>query len=93
MKTVLTGTGVILISKEQYKEPLNVTKTVVSSSFVTPWTVAYQAPMPMVFSRQEYWNGLPFPSPDYLPNPGSKFTSPALAGGFFTTEPPKPKRQ
>ena len=93
MKTVLTGTGVILISKEQYKEPLNVTKTVVSISFVTPWTVAYQAPMPMVFSRQEYWNGLPFPSPDYLPNPGNKFTSPALAGGFFTTEPPKPKRQ
>ena len=93
MKTVLTGTGVILISKEQYKEPLNVTKTVVSSSFVTPWTVAYQAPMPIVFSRREYWNGLPFPSADYLSNPGRKFTSPALAGGFFTTEPPKPKRQ
>ena len=93
VKSALTGTGVFLISKEQYKEPLNVTKTVMSNSFVTPWTIACQAPMPMVFSRQEYWNGLPFPSPEDLPNPGSEFTSHALAGGFFTTEPPeKPKR-
>ena len=38
--------------------------------FVTPWTVAYQAPPPMGFSRQEYWSGLPFPSPGDLPNPG-----------------------
>ena len=42
----------------------------------------------MGFSRQEYWNGLPFPSPGHLPNPGIKPESPALAGGFFTTEPP-----
>ena len=41
----------------------------------------------MGFSRQEYWNGLPFPSPGNLPNPGIQPTSPALAGRFFTTEP------
>ena len=56
--------------------------------FATPWTVAYQAPLSMVFSRQEYWSGLPFPSPGDLPQPGIKPSSPALASGFFTTEPP-----
>ena len=58
---------------------------------VTPWTVACQAPLPMGFSRQEYWSGLLFPPPGDLPDPGIKPTSPAspaLAGGFFTTEPP-----
>ena len=60
--------------------------------FVTPGTVALQAPLSMAFSRQEYWSGLPFPSPGDLPNPGIKPVSPALAGKFFTTEPPeKPK--
>ena len=56
-----------------------------------PWKAAYQAPPPMGFSRQEYWNGLPFPPPEDLPNPGIEPTSlapPALAGGFFTTTPP-----
>ena len=56
-----------------------------------PWTVAHQALLSVEFSRQEYWNGLPFPSPGYLPDPGIKPTSlesPALAGGFFTTAPP-----
>ena len=55
--------------------------------FVTPWTVAHQAPLSMGFSRQEYWSGLPCPPPGDLPDPGIKpesFTSPALAGGFFT---------
>ena len=42
----------------------------------------------MGFSRQEYWSGLPFPSPGDLPDPGTEPRSPALAGGFFTTEPP-----
>ena len=42
----------------------------------------------MGFPRQEYWTGLPFPSPGDLPDPGIKLTSPALAGGFFTTDPP-----
>ena len=54
--------------------------------FVTPWTVARQAPLSMGFPRQEYWSGLPCPPP---PNPGIKsmpLTSPALADGFFTTK-------
>ena len=46
--------------------------------FVTPWTVAHQAPLSMGFSRQEYWSGLPFPSPGDLSNPGIEPTSPAL---------------
>ena len=54
----------------------------------TPWAVAYQALLSMGFSRQEYWNRLPFPSPGNLPDPGIKSVSSALAGGFFTTEPP-----
>ena len=57
--------------------------------FVTPWTVANQAPLSMGFSRQEYWTGLLFPPPGDLPNPGMEPMSPALAGGFFTAEPPR----
>ena len=59
--------------------------------FLTLWTVAYQAPLSIEFSRQEYWSGLPFPLPEDLSDPGIKPASPmspALAGGFFTTEPP-----
>ena len=44
--------------------------------FVTPWTVAHQAPLSMGFSRQEYWSGLPFPSPDDLPDPGTELMAP-----------------
>ena len=51
--------------------------------FATPWTVAWHAPLSMGFSRQEYWNGLPFPSPGNLPDPGIESTSPALAAGIF----------
>ena len=46
--------------------------------FVTPWTVAHQAPLSMRFSRQEYWSGLPCPPPGDLPHPGIKPASPAL---------------
>ena len=56
--------------------------------FATLQTVAIQAPLPMGFSRQEYWSGLPCPSPEDLPDPGIKpwsFMSPALTGGFFTS--------
>ena len=53
-------------------------------TLATPWTVACQAPLSMGFFRQEYWNGLPFPSPRDHPDPGIEPTSPALAGGFFT---------
>ena len=59
-----------------------------SCLFVTPWTVALQTPLSMEFPRQEYWSGLPFPPLGYLPRPGIKLVSPALAGGFFTTESP-----
>ena len=58
--------------------------------FATPWTLARQAPLPMEFPRQEYWSGLPFPSPGDLSKPGIEpvsLASPALAGRFFTTEP------
>ena len=60
-----------------------------SDSSATPWAAARQAPLSMGFSRQEYWSGLPFPSPEALSNPGIEPTSPALAGGFFTAEPPE----
>ena len=56
--------------------------------FATPWTVAYQAPQSMEFSRQYYWSGLPCPAPGDLPDPGvtlASLTSPALAGRFFAT--------
>ena len=62
---------------------------------VTPWTAARQTPLSMGLSRQEHWSGLSCPPPGDLPDPGIKTLSPvapALAGGFFTTEPPqKPK--
>ena len=54
----------------------------------------HQAPPSMGFSRQEYWSGLPFSSLEDLPNPGIETSSPALAGGFFTSEPPgKPLKE
>ena len=56
--------------------------------FLTPWTVARQAPLSMGFSRQEFWSGLLCPSPGDLPDPGIEPTSPmspALTVGFFTT--------
>ena len=56
--------------------------------FVTLWTVAHQAPPSMGFSRQEYWSGLPFPSPGDLSDPGIKPRSPALQAGALTSEPP-----
>ena len=56
--------------------------------YVTPWTVARLAPLSMGFPRQEDWSGVPLPSPGDLPNPGIEPVSLALAGGFFTTEPP-----
>ena len=65
--------------------------------FTTPWTVAYQPPPSMGFSRQDYWSGLPFPSPGDLPNPGIEPESPALqadcnAAEALTSQPPgKPR--
>ena len=62
--------------------------SVVSDSFATPWTVARQAPMSMEFSRQEYWSGLPFPSPGDLPNLGIEARSPALQVKSSPSDPP-----
>ena len=62
------------------------------SDSATPWTVAYQASPSMGFSRQEYWSGLPFPSPGDLPNLGIEPGSPALEADALTSEPPgKPR--
>ena len=56
--------------------------------FATPWTVACQATLSIEFSRQEYWSGLPSPPPGDLPDPRTEPAFPALAGRFFTNEPP-----
>ena len=58
--------------------------------FVTPWTVFHQAPLSMEFSRQEYWSGLPFPLPEFLPHPGIEPVSPvspASPADALTAEP------
>ena len=63
-------------------------KSVQLCLFVTPWTVAHQAPLSMGFSRQEYWSGLSCSPPGDLPDPGiepASLMSPALTSGFFTT--------
>ena len=58
-----------------------------SNSFVIPWTVARQASLSMGFPRQEYWSGLPFPSPGDLPDPGIEPGSPALQADSLLSEP------
>ena len=72
--------------------PANEWKEVKSLSrvrlFATPWTVAYQAPLSMGFSRQECWSGLPFPSPGDLPDPGIEPGSPTLQADALPSEPP-----
>jgi len=60
--------------------------------FATLWTVAYQTPLSMGFSRQEYWSGLPFPSSGDLPDPGIKLGSPALEAEALTSEPPEKRK-
>jgi len=68
---------------------LSFSHKVMSDSLVTSWTIAHQAPLPMGFSRIEHWNRLPFPSPGAIPGSEIEPVSPALAGRFFTTEPPE----
>ena len=66
---------------------------VLSNSFVTSQTIVCQPHMPREFSRQKYWNGLAFPTPGELSDPGiehSSLVSPVLAGRFFTQSPEKP---
>ena len=75
---------------QQYLSAPNVcewSRSVVSDSAI-PWTVVYQASLSMRFSRQEYWSGLPFPSPGDLPDPGIEPRSPALQADALTSEPP-----
>ena len=57
-------------------------------TLVSPWTVARKIPLSMGFPRQGYWNGLPFPSPEHLPDPGIEPWSPALQADSLPTEPP-----
>ena len=57
------------------------------SDSVTPWVVDHQAPLSMEFSRQEYWSGLPFPSPGDLPGPGTEPGSPVLQADSLLSEP------
>ena len=69
-------------------KPVCECKLLVMSNSVTIWTVAYQTPLSMGFSRQEYWSGLPCPPPGDVPDPGIEpisLMSPTLAGGFLTT--------
>ena len=67
--------------------------SVMSDSLVTPWIVAHQTPLSMGFPREEYWRGLSFPPPGDLLDPETELKSPALAGGFFATEPPGKQRR
>ena len=69
-----------------YSNYVRVSCSVVADSS-TPWTVAHQAPLPMEFSRQEYWSGLPYPPPGDLLDPGIKLVSPALQADSFLSEP------
>ena len=55
--------------------------------FATPWTVACQFPLSIVFPKQEYWSGFPFSSPGNLINLGTELANLALAGGFFAADP------
>ena len=84
--SVLQDTG-----PQSFIKVLNVQKVKVKSLshvrlFVTPWTVAHQAPPSMGFSRQEYWSGLPFASPGDLSDPGVEPRSPALEADSLLTE-------
>ena len=62
-------------------------------TLATPWTVACQAPLCMGFSRQEYWSGLPFPSPGDLPDPGTEPRSLSLQTCSLPSEPPRNSEQ
>ena len=83
-----------ILNQLTHREALILTKVKVKSisrvrPFATRWTVAYQAPLSMEFSRQEYWSGLPFPSPGDLPNPGLESGCPGLQAEALLSEPPR----
>ena len=76
---------VILVSTKKVSEVKSLSPV---RLFETPWTIAYQAPPSMGFSRQEYWSGLPFPSPRDLPDPGIEPRSPTFQADALTSVPP-----
>ena len=78
----------IQVSQEASKVKVKVKSLSRVRLFVTPWTIAHQAPPSKGFSRQEYWSGLPFHSPRDLPDPGIKPRSPTLQADALTSEPP-----
>ena len=71
-----------------YPIKIYISCSLVSDSSRPPWTVAHQAPLSMEFSWQEYWSGLPFPFPAYLPDPGIERRFPALWADFRPSETP-----
>ena len=87
MCVLWSHTSAVLLNHEYFSESESVSRSVVSDS-ETPWTAAHQAPLSMEFSRQEYWSGLPFPSPGDFPNTGIKPGSPALQADSLLSEPP-----
>ena len=66
----------------------SVSRSIMFDSFETPWTIARQAPLSIGFPRQEYWSGLPFPSPGNLPDPGIKPRFPILQADSLLSELP-----
>ena len=74
-----------LFTKQKESQKVKVKLLSCLQLFATPWTVAHQAPPSMGFSRQEYWNGVPFPPPGALPDPGIKPRSPALQADSLLT--------
>ena len=77
---------VLFLTSNGYGSSLDIKS---SLTLVTPWTISHQAPLSMGFSRQEYWSGLLFPSPGYLPDPGIETRSPALQADSLPSEPPE----
>ena len=75
-------------NSQQYNGQSESEVTQLCPTLCDPWTVAHQAPPSMGFSRQEYWSGLPFPSPGDLPDPGIKPRSPTLQADTLTSAPP-----
>ena len=80
----ISGSSLVWHGRNQSSHCIGLSRVLL---FVTPWTVAQEAPLSMGFPRQEYWSLLLFPSPGDLLDPGIQSMSPALTEGFFTTDP------
>ena len=76
----------MFVLKKELEKSESISRPLMSDS-ATSWTIARQAPLSMEFSRQEYWIGLPFPSPGNLPNPGIEPRYPALQADSLLSEP------